>query len=360
MLLIDDGEINVCLRLLFQKSINLKAYQLTKHGPAPSLKIKDIPEPLPKAGEIRVKVKRIGINYAEILSRRGQYRWAPKLPYVLGMEAYGEIDAVGEGVDRQIGEKVIAGGQFGSYAEKMVVKDYMALPSLDQFSPEENAAFIVNYMTAWVGLMKLARLQSSDSVLVNAAAGGVGTAAVQLAKAMGCKVFGTASQPEKLQLLKELGVDHPINYRELDFASVVRDAQSGGGVDVVLELVGGETFRKSRGLLNPFGKLVIAGMAGLNWSKRNPLTWPHLLKNIPQAKILQMAQCSTGLLATHSGYLIEHREVVEQEWKTLTEYVQKHRIKPIVSKVFPFEELPQAHEYIESRQSYGKVVLSID
>lgn len=338
----------------------MQAYLLTKHGPASSLAIQDIPEPLPKAGEVRVKVKRIGINYAEILSRRGQYRWAPKLPYVLGMEAYGEIDAVGEGVDRQIGEKVIAGGQFGSYAEKMIVKDYMALSALEQSSPEENAAFIVNYMTAWVGLMKLARLQSSDSVLVNAAAGGVGTAAVQLAKASGCKVFGTASQPDKLELLKELGVDYPINYQELDFASVVREAQSGGGVDVVLELVGGETFRKSRDLLNPFGKLVLAGMAGLKWSKRNPLTWPTLLKNIPQAKILQMAQRSTGLLATHIGYLIEHQEVVEQEWQTLTKFVKEHHIKPVVSRVFLFEEMPQAHEYIESRKSYGKVVVTLD
>ena len=338
----------------------MKAYLLTKPGPASSLKIQDIPEPLPKAGEIRVKVKRIGINYAEILSRRGQYRWAPKLPYVLGMEAYGEIDAVGAGVDRQVGETVIAGGQYGSYAEKMIVKDYMALPALEQFSPEENAAFIVNYMTAWVGLMKLARLQSSDSVLINAAAGGVGTAAVQLAKAQGCKVFGTASKPKKLELLKELGVDYPINYQELDFAAVIREAQSGGGVDVVLELVGGETFRKSRDLLNPFGKMVIAGMAGLKWSKRNPLTWPDLIKNIPQAKILQMAQNSTGLLATHIGYLIEHREVVEQEWETLTKFVRDHDIKPIVSRVFPFEEMSQAHEYIESRKSYGKVVVTLE
>ena len=338
----------------------MQAYLLTKHGPAQSLEIQDIPEPLPKAGEIRVKVKRIGINYAEILSRRGQYRWAPKLPYVLGMEAYGEIDAVGEGVERNVGEMVIAGGQYGSYAEKMIVKDYMALPALEHFSPEENTAFIVNYMTAWVSLMKLARLQPVDSVLVNAAAGGVGTAAVQLAKAQGCKVFGTASKPEKLELLTDLGVDYPINYQELDFASVVREAQSGGGVDIVLELVGGETFRKSRDLLNPFGKMVIAGMAGLKWSKRNPLTWPGLIKHIPQAKILQMAQRSTGLLATHIGYLIEHREVVEQEWQTMIEFVTDHDIKPIVSRVFPFEEMAQAHQYIESRKSYGKVVVGID
>ncbi|MGB3586540.1 MAG: zinc-binding dehydrogenase, partial [Tunicatimonas sp.] len=191
-------------------------------------------------------------------------------------------------------------------------------------------------------------------------AGGVGTAAVQLAKAQGCKVFGTASKPEKLELLQKLKVDYPINYQELDFASVVREAQSGGGVDVVLELVGGETFRKSRDLLNPFGKMVIAGMAGLKWSKRNPLTWPDLIKNIPQAKILQMAQRSTGLLATHIGYLIEHREVVEREWATLTKFVKDQDIKPVVSRVFQFDEMAQAHQFIESRESYGKVVVTLE
>lgn len=336
------------------------AYRLSQHGPAESLTLQDMPEPVPGVGEVRVKVRRIGINYAEILSRRGQYRWAPPLPYVLGMEAYGEIEAVGEGVDRSIGESVIAGWQHGSYAEKMIVPEYMALPAPVEFSPEENAAFIVNYMTAWVGLMKLARLQSSDAVLINAAAGGVGTAAVQLAKGLGCKVFGTASRPEKLLLLEELGVDYPINYQELDFSSVIRDVQQGGGVDVVLELVGGETFRKSRDLLNPFGKLVIGGMAGLKWNKRNPLTWPRLLRNIPQVKLLQMAQNSTGLLATHIGYLIRHQQVVEAEWQALTAYVQAHNIRPVVSKVFPFEQLPQAHTFVESRQSYGKVVITLD
>lgn len=338
----------------------MRAYTLTHHGPASSLKIQEVPDPVPGPGEVCVRVRRIGMNYAEILSRRGQYRWAPKLPYVLGMEAFGEIEAVGEGVNRKAGELVIAGWQYGSYAEKMIVPDYMALPALEPFSPEENAAFIVNYMTAWVGLMKLARLQSSDSVLINAAAGGVGTAAVQLAKGLGCTVFGTASHPDKLLLLEKLGVDYPINYQELDFASVIREAQSGRGVDVVLELVGGETFRKSRDLLNPFGKLIIGGMAGLKWNKRNPLTWPHLLRNIPRVKLLQMAQHSTGLLATHIGYLIKHQDVVQSEWQALTSYVQEHNIRPVISEVFPFEQLPQAHAFIESRKSYGKVIVTLE
>ena len=338
----------------------MKAYLLSHHGPAASLQWQELPEPLPKPGEVRIKVQHIGINFAEILSRRGQYRWAPKLPYTLGMEAFGTIDAVGEGVDRKVGEAVIAGWQHGSYAEKMVVPSYMALPPLPHFTPEENAAFVVNYMTAWVGLMKLARLQPSDTVLVNAAAGGVGTAAVQLAKAKGCRVFGTASRPDKLALLHRLGVDYPINYQEQDFEQVVRDTLGGEGVDVVLELVGGETFRKSRELLNPFGRLVMAGMAGLKWNKYNPLTWPALLRHIPRPKLLQMAQRSSGLMATHIGYLIKHQEVVQTEWAALSAYVQQHTIRPVISAIFSFEQMPQAHRFIESRQSYGKVIVSLN
>ena len=338
----------------------MKAYLLTRHGSAATLQQSEVPEPQAGPGEVRVRVQHIGINFAEILSRRGQYRWAPKLPYVLGMEAYGIIDSVGEGVDRKIGEAVIAGGQHGSYAEKMVVPNYMALPPLSYLSPHENAAVVVNYMTAWVGLVKLARLLPSDTVLVNAAAGGVGTAAVQLAKAKGCTVFGTASHPDKLELLQQLGVDHPINYQEQDFEQVIRDVQQGKGVDVVLELVGGETFRKSRNLLNPFGKLVIGGMAGLKWSKRNPLTWPSLLRHIPRPRLLQMAQRSSGLLATHIGYLIKNQALVEAEWAALSTSMGEHGIRPVISAVFSFERLPQAHRFIESRRSYGKVIVSLE
>ena len=344
---------------LTDSSLIMKAYLLTRHGAAATLRPQEVPEPLPGPGEVRVRVQYIGVNFAEILSRRGQYRWAPPMPYTLGMEAYGTIDAVGPGVDRVVGERVIAGGQYGSYAERMIVPSYMALPPVPHYTPEENAAVLVNYMTAWVGLMKLARLQASDSVLVNAAAGGVGTAAVQLAKAQGCTVFGTASRPDKLTVLEQLGVDYPINYRTHDFEQMIRQTQSGQGVDVVLELVGGETFRKSRALLNPFGKLVIAGMAGLKWSPWNPLSWPTLLQHIPRARLLQMAQRSSGLLATHIGYLIKDQTVVATEWAALSAYLQQHAIRPLISAVFSFDQLPIAHRFIESRTSYGKVIVSL-
>ena len=142
------------------------------------------------------------MNYAEIQSRKGLYGWAPKLPYVLGMECYGEIVAIGSKcINRKIGENVVIGTQFGTYAEYIVVDEIQALPAIKDFSSEQNAAFAVNYMTAWVSLVNIARIKSSDSVLIQVAAGGVGTAAVQIAKAYGCRVFGTTSCDKKIKLL---------------------------------------------------------------------------------------------------------------------------------------------------------------
>lgn len=338
----------------------MRAYPLTKHGGIGVLKMQEVDEPEPNAGEVKVSVSHIGINYAEILSRRGQYQWAPKKPYVPGMEAYGTIEALGPGVDRQIGEQVIVGAQYGAYAEKMVLPEYLALPKLPDYSDAEQAAFLVNYMTAWVALMKQARLLADDKVLVTAAAGGVGTAAVQLAKHYGCRVLGTASKDYKINLLNDLDIDAAINYQVDNWDEQVRQFDAEGGVDVVLELVGGDTFKKAKELLNPFGRIVIAGVASLKWSKTNPLSWPAAIQKIPRFDIRKMAIGSNGILATHIGYLIKNRELSMQLWKELSSFAIKHSIKPVVSHVFNFDQLPQAHEYIESRKSYGKVVVKVN
>ena len=252
----------------------MKAYLLKKIGKPEVLKIQEVEEPRPKDNEVKVKIKRIGFNYAEVLSRRGQYSWAPKRPYVPGMETFGEVVEIGSNVTGvKVGDKVITGSQFGGYAEYISVPGHLVFPAMEEYTDDENAAFLVNYMTAWVALVKLGKMASTDRVLIHAAAGGVGTAAVQLAKAMGCEVFGTASQQEKLELIAKLGVDHPINYRTEDFHEVIKSKVD--EVDVVLEVVGGEVFKKSIELLNPFGRLVVAGYASIPLKKWNPFTyWP--------------------------------------------------------------------------------------
>jgi NADPH:quinone reductase-like Zn-dependent oxidoreductase len=338
----------------------MRAVVLARHGPASSLRVSTVPEPAPGPGELRVRIRAIGINWAEVLSRKGLYTWAPPLPYVLGMEAFGEIDAIGSGVaGRRLGELVIVGAQTGTYAEMLCVDESQARPALPGLSPDENAAFAVNYMTAWVALFEMARLRPSDRVLVQAAAGGVGTAAVQLAKRFGCTVYGTAGSDAKVAALSRLGVDHAVNYRTRDFEPEVRAASGGYGVDVVLELVGGEVFRKSVRLLAPFGRVVVAGFASMNLQRWNPLSLWRTWRAIPRADVRAMAIASRSLGATHIGYLLPHRERMAALWTDLAGFVARHGIRPVVGSVFPLDEIARAHERLESRENVGKVVVRV-
>ncbi len=337
----------------------MKAYLLRNHGQPGVLKIAEVIEPVPEANQVKIKVRYIGINYAEILSRRGQYNWAPKKPYIPGMEGMGEIVELGSAVKtHKLGDLVIFGNQTGAYAEYITVSDYMALPALPSFSEEENGAFLVTFMTAWISLFKMGRIKPEDVVLIHAAAGGVGTAAVQLASKFGSTVYGTASNSEKLELIKKLGAKSAINYQTEDFFDIIKDQE--GGVDYVLEVVGGEVFKKSVELLNPFGRLVVTGYASIPFKRWNPWSWWLTWRDAPKAPIMNMAKNSYGILASHIGYLIEKPEIVKNNWSELVEFVQLHEIKPIISKIFDFDELPMAHEYMESRKSYGKILVKVD
>ncbi len=337
----------------------MKAYLLTRSGKPETLKIHDVPEPNPGDTEVKVKVETIGINYAELLSRRGQYRWAPKRPYVPGMEAYGEVVAVGRKVtDVKVGAKVIVGNQYGAYAEYICVAEHLVFEANPEVSPEENAALVVNFMTAWVGLVKQARLSAGETVLVQAAAGGVGTAAIQLAKALGCKVYGTASRQTKLELIKQLGADVAINYATEDFHEIIKSKE--GGIDCVLEVVGGEVFKKSIALLNPFGRLVVIGFASISFKKWNPLTWWKTWKDAPKANVMDMAKGSYGISASHIGYLTELPAVAKGAYQEMVSFINEHNIKPHVGKVFEFDQMAEAHQFIESRESTGKVVVKLN
>ena len=337
----------------------MKNYVLKKYGKPHVLKIENTPEPIPASEEVRVKIHKIGLNYAEVQSRKGLYGWAPKLPYTLGMEAVGTVDLIGESVkSRKVGEKVIVGCQYGTYAEKIVIPEKQALTPIITFSDDENAAFGVNYLTAWVALMKIARLEPKDTVLIHAAAGGVGTAAVQIAKSYGCHVIGTASKNEKLKLLKGLDIGMAINYEKEDFEKVIRQKLK-GGVDVVLEVVGGNVFKKSMNLLNPFGRTVVVGFASLNLNKFNPLSWLKTWKDIPRSKVNQLAESSTSLGATHLGYLLKDESLLNEAWDELVSFTIEHGIKPIVGHRFDFIDLPKAHELMESRNSYGKIIITL-
>jgi NADPH2:quinone reductase len=334
----------------------MRAAVLRKTGRPGVLRVSDVPEPVPGPGEVRVRLGYSGINYAEVLSRKGLYVWAPKRPYILGMEGAGVIDGVGDGVDpARVGREVMVGTQYGCYAEKVVVPEERAIPAIESFTLEENAAFPVNYMTAWVALAELARVAEGEKVLVTAAAGGVGTAAVQLAARLGCEVYGLVGSREKLDLVRSLGARQALSYRDSDCFERLRAVS--GGVDVVLETVGGRVYRESQSLLNPFGRLVVAGFAGLDLKRWNPLSWWRTWRDLPRAKVGELAEASTGVMATHLGYLLNEPARLQAIFERLRAFVADMGIKPVVGKVFPFEDVAEAHAFVESRRSVGKVLL---
>lgn len=336
----------------------MKAVPLLRHGGPEVLRVMDVPDPEPAPGEVRVRLDAIGVNYAEVLSRRGLYGWAPALPYVLGMEGTGTIDALGAGVTgRSIGTRVIVGAQYGAYAERIVVRQAQALPALAHLSIEKNAALGVNYLTAWVALVKMARLRPGDRVLVTAAAGGVGTAAVQLAARYGCEVLAMAGGAKKLERVRALGAAAGVDYREPEFEARLREVAGRRGVDVVLELVGGRVHRAAWRVLAPFGRVVVAGFASLDLQRWNPLSWWRTWRDLPRASVRALATGSHGLMATHLGYLLADPPRLEQVWNELAAFIGEHDIRPVVGATFPLERIADAHRLMESRESIGKIVV---
>ncbi len=338
----------------------MRAIVLERHGGPDVLRVREVPDPVPGAGEVRVRVEAIGVNYAEVLSRKGLYGWAPAMPYTLGMEATGTIEMLGAGVEgRAIGERVIVGAQHGAYAQMVVVPERQALPAVPGFSMDENAAIAVNYLTAWVALMEMARLRPADRVLVTAAAGGVGTAAVQIATRFGCATVGMAGSDAKLEQIRALGAEEAVNYRRPDFEERLRAAAGPDRFDVVLEVVGGEVFRAVWPVLAPFGRVVVAGFASLALQKWNPLSWLRTWRDLPRANVQSLATASAGLMATHVGYLLDDPPRLARVWGELMAFVAAHDIRPIVGATFSFDEMPEAHRLMESRQSVGKIVVRV-
>ena len=338
----------------------MKAYLLRRHGKPTVLQPTDVPVPDLTHEQVRVKIECIGLNYAEIMARKGFYGWAPQMPYTLGMEAYGTIEDIGDSVSaRAIGDRVIIGTQYGCYAEKFIGHWQATAPAIKQFTPEENAAFFVNFSTAWVGLFEMAKLRAGESVLIQAAGGGVGTAAVQMAKALGCTVYGTVSNLEKEKLLQNLGIDHAINYLDEDFEDLVKKLTDGQGVDVVQEMVGGDVFKKSVRVLKPLGRIIVMCYASMNLKKWNPFSWYKTWQGIPKADLMDMSKRVYSMMAFHLGYLLKDEVIMDRVLQGLYEFVIKHNLRPVVGQTFSFDEIPKAHELMESRKSMGKIVITV-
>ena len=244
----------------------MRAVVITKHGDISVLQTQERPDPPPPSpGQVRIAVRAAGVNFADHLARVGLYPDAPKPPCVVGYEVSGTIDAVGDGVDpARVGERVFGGTRFGGYAEIVNVAASDAVPLPDSLSFEQGAAIPVNYTTAWAALHGYGSLRAGERVLIHAAAGGVGIAAIQLAKAAGAVIHGTAS-PGKHPRLTELGVDRTIDYR--------RDGWWKGlpPYDIVLDAIGGKSLKRSYDMLRPGGRLVAYGFSAMQQGDKRSL-----------------------------------------------------------------------------------------
>ena len=299
---------------------------LREPGGPERLEYTDVPDPEPRDGEVLVRVRAAGINFADVLVRQGRYPQPPELPAVLGSEVAGEAGG------RRVMALPRAGG--GGYSEAVSVDPALVVPLPDGASFEEGASFLLTFLTAWIPLTRMADVGEGTTVLVHAGAGGVGSAAVQVAKHLGARVVATASTEEKLAVARDIGADEALLYD--GFEARVR-------ADVVLDSVGGDVFARSFATLNPLGVVVAAGFAGGWWEPLDPA--PLVGRNL-------------GVLGFYLGRLMRHRpELVREAVGEIVALWESGAVRPLVGATFPLAEAADAHRLIEERRSVGKVVL---
>ncbi len=334
----------------------MKAIQLLKHGPPQVLRLSDVPDPELKPGYVLIRVRAAGINFADIFTRLGLYPDAPKPPLTPGLEVSGEIEAVGSGVtEPKAGQRVMALTRSGGYAEMASVPAGQAVPMPSGMSFEQAAALPVNYLTAYHMLFTMGNVLPGERVLIHAAAGGVGLAAIELAKIADAQIYGTASA-SKFDFLRKRGIQFLIDYRTQDFEAEIRRLTAGEGVDMVLDAVGGESFGKSYRLLRPGGRLMVFGFsAALSGTRRNYLKATLEFMKTPKFHALRMMGENRAVVGLHLGRL--RPEVIRREYAALLKYFAEARIQPYIGKTFPLAEAAAAHVYIQERKNIGKVLL---
>lgn len=331
----------------------MRSVVITKHGPPEVLQVQERPDPVPGPGELLVEVKAAGINFADLMARIGLYPDAPKPPTVVGYEVAGTVSALGEGVAGfSIGDRVMAGTRFGGYSELVAAKvpDVARLP--DSISFEQGAAVPVNYLTAYVGLIRYGTLEPGERVLIHAAAGGVGIAATQIAKARGAEVYGTAS-PAKHDAIRGFGVDHPLDYTTPGWDSAVPP------LDVVMDAVGGRSFRTSYNLLRAGGRLVAFGASSVvSGEKRNLVTAARAALSMPRFNLIKQMSASKAVIGLNLLTLWDEMGSLERYIGELERMLGDGTAVPVVAESFPFDRAPDAHRFITERRNVGKVILT--
>jgi NADPH:quinone reductase-like Zn-dependent oxidoreductase len=342
-------------------SRDMKALMLVRHGsPHEAFELRELVDPEPGAGQVRIAVEAFGLNYADVSARQGTYADAPPIPCVIGYEVVGRIDRLGSGVGGlQTGQRVTALTRFGGYATAAVTDARAVVPIPEDMDVGVAAALPTQGCTAYFCAEEMVRLHPGDHVLVQAAAGGVGTLLVQLCKARGCVVYGAAGSDDKLDYLRGLGVDHPINYRREDFAAAVRRLRGSDGIDVIFDSLGGAAVRKGLALLAAGGRIVCFGAAERQAGSL------QLLRDLKFAASFGFPHPIPLLINSKALIGVNMLRVSDQRPETLRRCLQavarltaEGTLRPTVGGRFDSRHLAAAHELLSSRRSTGKIVVT--
>lgn len=326
----------------------MKAIVVSELGAPDVLKLQETAVPEIAPHQVLIRVQAISVNFADIKSRQGQYHGTvPGEAFTPGLDCAGEIAEIGSEVTRfRKGQRVMAFPKEGSYAEFVKADEALTFPVPDELPIETAAASLTVGITAYNVIRKMAQLEPGETILIHAAAGGVGSTAIQLARHFGAgAIIGTAGSGEKTVMAKEFGADHAINYRTQDFAAIVNGLTDGRGADVILDTVGGENFERSMDCLAPFGRIISFGHANEG--------------SVPgRVKTTELHSSCRSVIGYSTGTYRKHRpEFLHEAAEEITKLMLEGSLNIVISKRYPLAAAAKAHAHIESRKSFGKVLL---
>ncbi len=336
----------------------MKQIVITKYGDPDVLKIQERKDPQPSAEEVLIKVKAIGVNFADILARKGLYPDAPKPPCVVGYEVSGTVESAGPGVDASIvGQSAVALTRFNGYSDRVCVPEKAVFTIPESLDFEHAAAIPLNYLTAYQLLYVMGGLKKGESVLIHNAGGGVGLAALDISLHLEATTYGTSSVG-KHSFLTERGLNYPIDYRNQDFLSSIMNLTGGKGVEMVLDPIGGNNWKKSYKALRPTGRLGLFGVSTVTDSTMGRVfQFIKLIAQTPRYNPLRLMNANKGVFGVNLGHMWNERDKISGWMQEILKGVEKGWVRPHVDRTFRFEQAGKAHRYIEARKNIGKIVL---
>jgi synaptic vesicle membrane protein VAT-1 len=339
----------------------MKQIWITGTGGPEKLQLREAPDPAPTGNGLRIRVKASGINFADILARKGLYPDAPKLPCVVGYEISGIVDAAGpDARPGWVGREVFGMTRFGGYSDTVVVPENQVFEKPASLSHGQAAAIPVNYLTAWHLLVVAGSLSADETVLVHNAGGGVGLAAIDVARHIGATIYGTASAG-KHAFLKQRGLHEAIDYTTTDWSQAVERLTEGRGVELILDPLGGRHWKKSFRALRATGRLGMFGISAATESGLfGPLRLLKLLLGMPFFHPIPLMNDNRAAYGVNLGHMWHEVDKIRRWMQTLLQGVADGWVRPHVDQAFPLEQAGEAHRYIEERRNIGKVVLVTD